>query len=247
MASQDKGKRTAGFRMQTSISSSIVVLIAAFNEEDGIGPTIAEFKEVLQDPTYLIVDRTSNDKTVEIAKELGAEILFQKGRGKGNAISEGLSFIDGYPRYVVFTDADFTYPAKYVLEMIRILNENPRVGMVTGNRFNQSLNSSAMKNPFYAGNRLIAFTQRVLNGVDLEDPLTGLRVIRWEILKGWKPTSQGFDIEAEMNHRVKHAGYQTIEIPVQYRARLGEKKLKLRHGFTIFRRILAESLKSNLV
>src|SRR3990170_3461865 len=183
MTSQDKGKRTAGFRMQTSISSSIVVLIAAFNEEEGIGPTIA----------------------------------------------------------------DFTYPAKYVLEMIRILNENPRVGMVTGNRFNQSLNSSAMKNPFYAGNRLIAFTQRVLNGVDLEDPLTGLRVIRWEILKGWKPTSQGFDIEAEMNHRVERAGYQTIEIPVQYRARLGEKKLKLRHGFTIFRRIIAESLKSNLV
>jgi cellulose synthase/poly-beta-1,6-N-acetylglucosamine synthase-like glycosyltransferase len=137
----------------------------------------------------LIVDRISNDKTVEIAKELGAEILFQKGRWKGNAISEGLSFIDGYPRYVVFTDADFTYPAKYVLEMIRILNKNPRVGMVTGNRFNQSLNSSAMKNPFCAGNRLIAFTQRVLNGVDLEDPLTGLRVIRWEILKGWKPTS----------------------------------------------------------
>src|SRR4030067_1512195 len=206
MANQDKGKRTAGFRMQTSISSSIVVLIAAFNEEEGIGPTIAEFKKVLQDPTYLIVDGTSNDKTVEIAKELGAEILFQKGRGKGNAISEGLSFIDGYPRYVVFTDADFTYPAKYVLEMIRILNENPRVGMVTGNRFNQSLNSSAMKNPFYAGNRLIAFTQRVLNGVDLQDPLSGLNDNAREDLKGWKPTSQGFDIEARMKHRGEPRG-----------------------------------------
>lgn len=233
--------------MQTSILSEIVVLIAAFNEEEGIGPTIAEFKEVLQDPTYVVVDGVSNDRTVEIAKELGAEILFQRGHGKGNAISEGLSFIDdGHPRYVVFTDADFTYPAEYVLEMISILNKNPRVGMVTGNRFNQALNSSVMKNPFYAGNRLIAFTQRVLNGVHLEDPLTGLRVIRWEILKGWKPTSQGFDIEAEMNHRVERAGYQTTEIPVQYRARLGEKKLKLRHGFTIFKRILAESLKSNI-
>jgi hypothetical protein len=81
--------------------------------------------------------------------------------------------------------------------------------------------------------------------VDLEDPLTGLRVIRWEILKGRKPTSQRFDIEAEMNHRVERARYQTIEIPVQYRARLGEKKLKLRHGLTIFKRIIAESLKSN--
>ncbi len=48
-----------------------------------------------------------------------------------------------------------------------------------------------------------------------------------------------------MNRRVERAGYRTIEIPVQYRARLGEKKLKLRHGLTIFKGIIAESLKSN--
>lgn len=226
-------------------SPSIVVLIASLNEEEGIGPTIVEFKEILEDSMCLVVDGNSIDRTVEIAKELGARILFQKGRGKGNAISEGLTSINHDPKYVVFTDADFTYPAKYVLEMMRILEENPNVGMVTGNRFNHSLTSMAMKNPFYAGNRLIAVTQRVLNGVDLNDPLTGLRVIRWEILKDWVPKSKGFDIEAEMNHRVERQGYQTIEISVPYRARLGAKKLKLRHGFTIIRRILAESVSSN--
>ena len=227
------------------ISPSIVVVIATLNEEEGIGPTIAEFKEILEGTMFLVVDGSSTDRTVEIAKEFGAEILFQKGRGKGNAISEGLTSINHDPKYVVFTDADFTYPAKYVLEMIRILEENPNVGMVTGNRFNHSLTSTAMKNPFYAGNRLIAITQHVLNGVDLNDPLTGLRVIRWEILKDWVPKSKGFDIEAEMNHRVERQGYQTMEISVPYRTRLGEKKLKLRHGFTIFRRIVAESVRSN--
>jgi len=129
--------------------------------------------------------------------------------------------------------------------MIQILDENPNVGMVTGNRFNHFLTSIAMKNPFYAGNRLIAVTQRILNGVDLNDPLTGMRVVRWGILKGWKPKSTGFDIEAEINHRVERAGYQTMEIPVQYRARVGEKKLKLRHGLAIFKRIISESIQSN--
>jgi dolichol-phosphate mannosyltransferase len=47
------------------------------------------------------------------------------------------------------------------------------------------------------------------------------------------PKSKGFDIEAEINHRVERQGYKTVEIPIQYRSRLGEKKLKLRHGFTI--------------
>jgi glycosyltransferase involved in cell wall biosynthesis len=231
--------------MQNSISFSTVILIAALNEEEGIASTLTEFKETLEDSTYLVVDGSSSDRTVEIAKRLGAEILIQKGRGKGNAISEGLSSIKHAPKYVVFTDADFTYPARYVLKMIRILDENPNVGMVTGNRFNHSLTSIAMKNPFYAGNRLIAVTQRILNGVDLNDPLTGLRVIRWEILKGWTLRSKGFDIEAEMNHQIERAGYQIVEIPVQYRARLGEKKLKLRHGLTIFKRIISESTKSN--
>lgn len=221
---------------------SIVVVIATLNEEEGIGPTIAELKEVLEDPLYLVVDGNSTDRTVEIAKELGAEVLFQRGHGKGNAISEGINNIGHDPQYVVFTDADFTYPAKYVLEMIRVLEEDQDVGMATGNRFNHLLTSVAMKNPFYVGNRFLAITQSLLNGVDMNDPLTGLRVVRWSILKGWKPKSEGFDIEAELNHQVERCGYKIREISIPYRARLGQKKLKLRHGISIFRRIIAESL-----
>lgn len=37
-------------------------------------------------------------------------------------------------------------------------------------------------------------------------------------------------------------GYRIVEIPIEYRARLGEKKLAPRHGFTIFKRILTESI-----
>ena len=221
---------------------SIAVIVAALNEEEGIGSTLAELREILGDPFYLVVDGNSADRTVEIAKELGADVLAQKGRGKGNAISEAIGSINFDPEYVVFTDADFTYPAKYVLDMIRILEEKPNVGMVTGNRFNHLLTPAAMKNPFYMGNRFLAIAQLLLNGVDLNDPLTGLRVVRWEILKGWRPKSKGFDFEAELNHHVERRGYQIVEISIPYRVRLGEKKLKLRHGFTILKRIISESL-----
>lgn len=220
----------------------IVVVIAALDEEEGIGSTLAELKEVLGNALCLVVDGHSGDRTVEIAKELGAEVLLQRGRGKGNAVSEALASVERDPKYVVFTDADFTYPSKYVLDMIRILEADSSVGMVTGNRFNHLLTPSAMKNPFYVGNRFLAIAQRILNGVDLNDPLTGLRVVRWEILKGWKPRSRGFDFEAELNHHVERRGYKIIEVPIPYRTRLGKKKLKLRHGFSILKRIVAESL-----
>lgn len=221
---------------------SVLVIIAALNEEKGIGFSLAELRMVLADPRYLVVDGNSVDRTVEFAKEMGAEVMFQEGSGKGDAIAQAIRFVDSDVKYVVFTDADYTYPVKCVPEMIQILEENPEVGMVTGNRFTHSLTLSAMKSFFFVGNRFLAWTQRLLNGVHLNDPLTGLRVVRWRILKSWVPRSKGFDIEVEMNHWVENKGYAIVEIPIQYRSRVGEKKLKLRHGFTILKRIMVESL-----
>ncbi|MHC3128461.1 MAG: glycosyltransferase [Candidatus Bathyarchaeota archaeon] len=227
---------------KNSSPPSVLVIIAALNEEKGIGLSLAELQMVLDDPRYLVIDGNSVDRTVEFAKEMGAKILFQEGTGKGGAIAQAIRSVDSDVNYVIFTDADYTYPTKCVPEMIRILEENPEVGMVTGNRFTHSLTLSAMKSLFFVGNRILAWTQRLLNGVHLNDPLTGLRVIRWRILKSWEPKSKGFDIEAEMNHRVEKQGYKTVEIPIQYRCRMGEKKLRLKHGFTILKRIIVESL-----
>jgi dolichol-phosphate mannosyltransferase len=80
----------------------------------------------------------------------------------------------------------------------------------------------------------------------MKDPLTGLRVVRWEILKGWRPKSKGFDVEAELNYLVERKGYKIAETPINYRDRLGEKKLKIKHGFTILIRILTESLRGSV-
>jgi hypothetical protein len=93
------------------------------------------------------------------------------------------------------------------------------------------------------GNRTLAFTHNLFNGRGLRDPLTGLRLVRWDILKGWVPKSRGFDVEVELNHLVERRGYRIKEIDIGYRHRLGEKKLKLRHGLTIFNRIMLESFR----
>jgi glycosyltransferase involved in cell wall biosynthesis len=218
------------------------VLITAKDEEEGIGPTLLELKKTLDESTFLVVDGNSTDKTAEIARALGAEVLIQKGKGKGNAIGQAIMHVKAGVKYVVFVDADFTYPSRYLPEMIRILEENPSVGMVCGNRFSDELDLGKLHDILYFGNRLIAFTHNMLNGVELKDPLTGLRVVRQEILRDWKPKSRGFDIEVELNHQVERRGYGILEIPIEYRPRLGEKKLRLRDGFAILRRIAVESL-----
>ena len=222
-------------------SPSLQVIIAALNEEEGIGLTIAELRDTLASPRVLVVDGKSTDRTVEVAKEMGANIVFQENLGKGDALAKAFAYADLTVDYVVITDADYTYPAWYVPEMIQILEYNPDIGMVCGNRFNGNVDKKAMRNAFYLGNRLLAFTHNFLNWIPLKDPLTGLRVVRAEILRNWKIKSKGFDIEVELNHRVERQGYSITELPIEYRQRIGEKKLRVRHGATIFKRILLET------
>jgi glycosyltransferase involved in cell wall biosynthesis len=228
------------------IGSSLTVIVAAYNEEEGISPTLSELKESLNEPFLLVVDGNSSDRTLELAKDLGAQVLTQKGKGKGNAISEGIAYIEGDSCYVAFTDADYTYPGKYLKEMINVLDLNPKVGMVLGDRFSQTYGLESDRNQFYIGNRMLGFAQRVISGVNLNDPFTGLRIIRCELLKGWKPKSLGFDIEAELNHRISRSGYTIVEVPINYRKRLGKKKLGFRHGLNILRRIIIEKISENL-
>jgi dolichol-phosphate mannosyltransferase len=171
---------------------------------------------------------------------MGAEIVCQDGRGKGDALAKGLQYLAPVD-YVILIDADYTYPGEYVTEMIRILQRNPDVGMVCGNRFTGEVDKKAMHDMFYLGNRLLAFTHNFLNGLELTDPLTGLRAVRTEILRDWKVKSKGFDVEVELNHHVERSGFNIVEIPIKYRERLGEKKLKIRHGASILKRIMLET------
>lgn len=229
-------------QQENSQYGSVQVLIAALNEEPGIALTINELFANLGNQRILLIDGNSCDKTVEVAKNSGAEILHQKGVGKGNALFQGLKHTGFYANFIVLIDADHTYPAKYIPVMVNILNKNPQVGMVCGNRFNSNLDRKTLRGPFYFGNKLLSIAHNILNGIDLHDPLTGLRVIRTEILRDWTIKSKGFDIEVELNHLVKTKGFSTVEIPIKYRPRLGEKKLKIKDGAVILKRIFKEIL-----
>jgi dolichol-phosphate hexosyltransferase len=220
---------------------STQVIIAALNEEEGIGLTIAEIMGTLGHPFVLVVDGRSTDRTVEIAKNLGANVILQDGLGKGDAIAKAVAHVDPTVDYVVLTDADFTYPAGFIPQMVRVLEKNPDIGMICGNRFNGYEEKTALSSIFYLGNRFIAFTHNLLNGVTLNDPLTGLRVVRAGIFRKWKVKSKGFDVEVELNHYVERKGFGIVEVPIKYRERLGEKKLGVKNGSEILMRILLEA------
>jgi dolichol-phosphate mannosyltransferase len=223
-------------------ANKTAVLIAAMNEEKGVGLTIHEISNYFSTNNILVIDGHSSDKTIDIAKKCGAEIICQEGKGKGDAIAQAILRMDKNMEYVVLIDADYTYPAEFLPQMIELLEVYPQVGMVCGNRLFGRRDKVALYSRFYLGNRMLAWAHGFLNNVELDDPLTGLRVIRAQVFRDWKVKSNGFDIEVELNSQVKKQGYETVEVPIKYRPRVGEKKLKLKHGAIILKRILLEAI-----
>jgi glycosyltransferase involved in cell wall biosynthesis len=65
------------------------ILIAARNEADRIGGTIAALRREFPDAEILVVDGSSEDRTAERAEDAGAVVIRLSRTGKGEALSAG--------------------------------------------------------------------------------------------------------------------------------------------------------------
>ncbi len=110
------------------------VILAAFNEEKNLPEVIPGIKKVLPDVYQLIVvDDGSTDKTSEVAKELGAEVVSQPHRmGKGKALRNGISIAGG--EILVFLDADGQDPPEEIPKLLSPILEG-KADFVNGSKF----------------------------------------------------------------------------------------------------------------
>lgn len=83
----------------------VTAIIAAYNEEKTIGPIIDVLKEVPTVEQIVVVSDGSTDRTVDIAREKGVEVVeLLHNIGKGGALYRGLEYIR--TDVVLLLDAD---------------------------------------------------------------------------------------------------------------------------------------------
>ncbi len=58
---------------------------------------------------------------------------------------------------------------------------------------------------------------------------------------------KGFDVEVELNYYIERTGYEIVEVPIGYRTRLGEKKLKPKDGAAILKRVIIGATTTNIL
>jgi len=206
----------------------LTVVIPTLNEGESIEMVIDEVLSVgVPRDRILVVDGGSTDGTVEKAREKGVRVVMQRGKGKADAVKTALE--EANTEYVMFMDGDWTYPAKHIPELYnKIRGEclDEVIGARTWGEGSQPL-------IFRLGNRLLTSLFNLLFGTRLRDVLSGMYVVRRKALRDAAFSSRGFGIESEIASHVASTTGRIGEVPIEYRKRVGEKKLKVRHGIDI--------------
>ncbi len=203
----------------------VSVIIPCHNEGSAIGKVVRRFREVLPEAEILVVDNASSDDTWVVAREAGARVVSESRLGKGHALITGFELASDADHYVM-VDGDDTYPASAVVELLAAARESG-ADMVVGTRLRTSA-TGAFPPGHTFGNRFFIFLVRLLFGIRTEDLFSGYRVLSRRYLRSSPLVAQGFEIEAELSVQAYEQGFQVVEMPVDYRARAGQSRSKLR-------------------
>jgi len=218
------------------LPDEVCIFIPTMNESHTIGDLVDEFKS-LGFSNILVLDGNSKDGTADIAREKGANVVMQSGKGKGQAVMQAFDIIDR--PYVIMIDGDGTYLPGEVNLIIDALAQG--AGHVIGDRF-ANPGKGAFTRLNRTGNRILNKLFGFAYGEWLSDILSGYRGFTRETISNMVLNQTGFEIETEITVECVRQEVDIRVVPITYLARAGGAPTKLnpltdgfRIGGTIFK------------
>jgi glycosyltransferase involved in cell wall biosynthesis len=164
-------------------STSVSVLIPAFNEEGAIAATLSAV--LAQAPQFtdleiIVINDGSTDRTAEIARSMPVTLLEHPStRGYGAALKTGLR--QAKFDVVVIADADGTYPLD---EIPRLVAAMESCDMAVGARTGSNVHVPLLRRP---GKWLITRLAVYLSHQEIPDLNSGLRAFRKDVALRFLP------------------------------------------------------------
>lgn len=215
----------------------IAVLIPCYNEEKTIEKVVKDWKTELPEAVIYVYDNNSNDKTAELAQNVGAIVRHEYAQGKGNVIRRMFREIDA--ECYIMVDGDDTYPAEYGRKMANLVLEK-NADMVVGDRLSSTY-FNENKRPFHNfGNTLVRASVNRLFHTDIRDIMTGYRAFSFLFVKSFPVLSKGFEIETEMTIHAVEKNMRIENVVIEYRDRPSGSESKLNtysDGFKVLKTI----------
>ena len=205
----------------------LIVMIPAYNEESHIGLVIKEIPRKIagiDKIEILVIDDGSSDKTIEIAKNSGADhiIVNTKNSGLAFTFQKGMDYaLSLGADIIVNTDADFQYNQKQIPNLVKPILSG-KADIVSGNRQVNDLNHMTFAKKY--GNILGTKVVSKAAGYNIKDASSGFRAYSKEAaLKLFVTSTHTYTHDTLIQASRKNL--KVVEVPVDFRKREGDSKL----------------------
>ncbi len=204
---------------------NIYVIIPAFNEEGSIAKVIADIPINLV-KEIVVTDNHSTDNTAKNAAEAGAIVILEKNKGYGFACLRAMSYLENKLNdddVIVFLDGDYSdYPQQLPDVALPVLQN--KANLVIGSRALGKRENGSMTLPQVFGNWLATSLMKWLYKTNFTD-LGPFRAIDWKSLKSLNMNDKTYGWTVEMQIKASKAKLVCVEVPVNYRKRIGVSKV----------------------
>jgi glycosyltransferase involved in cell wall biosynthesis len=225
-------------------SRTVSVVFPAYNEEKYIRAAVEDFFVPGVVDEVIVVDNNSRDRTNQEASATNARVVIETAQGYGNALRRGLREAKG--DIIIMAEPDGTFIGRDVLKLLAYAED---FDMVCGTRTSRELIWEQANMGWFlrVGNWAVAKMLQVLyDGPSLSDCGCTLRLTHRAALERFREqlTVGGSHFLPEMVIMALKGGLKIIEVPVNYRGRVGESKITgtlkgtLRTGFRMIGLIL---------
>lgn len=221
---------------ERELDQAVSVIIPAFNEGAHVADQINAVRNVMDISGWsyeiIVVDDGSADDTAQRASQAGVRVLrHRRNRGYGASLKQGIAAARF--DWILITDADGTYPATAIPELLAAASEND---MVVGARTGSNVKIPLVRRPakWFLG-RLASY----LAGRHLPDLNSGLRLMRKDLIERYVHLlPSGFSFTTTITLASVCNDHSVEYIPIDYLKRLGESKIRSRHAYDFLLLIL---------
>lgn len=162
------------------MQSELLIVIPAYNEEENIENVVTYIRDNYAQYDYIIVNDGSRDKTAEICRSKGYELLdLPTNLGLAGAFQAGLkyAYVKGYS-YAIQFDADGQHRPEFIQAMLDRIKGG--YDIVIGSRF---LNYRKSRSLRMIGSKMLTVAIKMTTGVRVSDPTSGMRMFSKPMIK----------------------------------------------------------------
>ena len=209
--------------------NKLTLIIPAKNEEESLPQVLNEIKNY--NCHKIVILEKSDIKTIESIKDFDCKIVYQKGRGYGNALIEGINSVT--TDYLCIFNADGSFNPEYLNKMLNLCEDNK--DFIFASRYMKGGGSDDDTFLTKIGNFIFSMMGNIFFSLKLSDILYTYLLGRTKSFKKLNLTSNDFCLCVEMPIKAKRNKMNIIDTPSYERKRIaGKKKVsEFKDGFKI--------------